>query len=393
LNGKRSALSLLIVCFESAGGLADYAHSQAEALAQLGIKVTLLAPADFLHQSSQYRLAADLPSSEAIQSLRLLQRVCFVARLLASVRVSESAIRAGGYRLVLFTSYTEYLAPLWAWRFRRLRQRAVHFAAVVHDPVRSYQVGPRWWHRWSIAEGYSFLEQAFVHAPIALDTARPMPDLRVTVIPHGPFPFPHASLSRAEARRLLGVPLSVPLLLCFGRLRNDKNLGRVLQALASQPNAHLLVVGPEATPGQLQSGDYQQLAQSLGVDSRCHWQIHFHSPQEVANMFAAADVAVVAYSASFRSASGVLNVVANYRLPVVASAGDSSLLSAVQLYRLGVAVSPDDTPALTTAIRSILANPPEPDWQGYTAANSWERNAELVAQAFGLEPEPQAMGR
>ncbi len=146
----------------------------------------------------------------------------------------------------------------------------------------------------------------------------------------------------------LGVPLSVPLLLCFGRLRNDKTLNRVLQALASHPTAHLVVAGPEATPGQLQSSNYQRLAQSLGVDNRCHWQIHFHTPQEVANVFAAVDVAVLAYSASFRSASCMLNVVASDRLPAVASSGDSALLSAVKRFRLGVAVPPDDTSALTT---------------------------------------------
>jgi glycosyltransferase involved in cell wall biosynthesis len=375
---------LLVYCAEASGGLADYAHSQAEAIANTSVQVTLLAPADFIHQSNHYELKPYLRPTSGKSSNRFLHRFTFLARLLADASSLDSTIRRSGHRFVLWTSYSEYLAPLWAWRFRRLRKRGVHFAAVVHDPVRSYQVGPRWWHRWSIAEGYSFLEQAFVHAPIALDTVVPMPDLRVTVIPHGPFPFPNASLSRAEARRLLGVPLSVPLLLCFGRLRNDKNLNRVIEALASQPHAHLLVVGPEATPGQLQSTDYRRLAESLGVESRCHWQIHFHTPQEVANVFAAADVAVLAYSASFRSASGVLNVIANYRLPVVASAGDSALFSAVQLYRLGVAVSPDDTPALTTAILSILANPPSPDWQGYLAANSWSANARLVVAAMGL---------
>jgi glycosyltransferase involved in cell wall biosynthesis len=375
---------LVIYCAEASGGLADYAHSQAEAIASAAVDVTLLAPADFIHQSTLYELKPYLRPADVKGSNRFLNRFTFLARLLSDASCLDATIRRSGHRFVLWTSYSEYLAPLWAWRFRRLRQRGVHFAAVVHDPVRSYQVGPRWWHRWSIAEGYSFLEQAFVHAPIALDTVCPMPDLRVTVIPHGPFPFPNASLSRAEARRLLGVPLAVPLLLCFGRLRNDKNLNRVLEALANQPNAHLLVVGPGATPGQLQSGDYRRLAQNLGVDSRCHWQIHFHTPQEVANVFAAVDVAVLAYSASFRSASGVLNVVANYRLPVVASAGDSALFSAVQRYRLGVAVPPDDTSALASGITSILANPPEPDWQGYLAANSWSANARQVVAAMGL---------
>ena len=123
MNGKCSLAGLLIICSESAGGLADYAHCQAEALAQLGIHVTLLAPGDFLHQSSWYRLSADLPPTAEIQSLRLLQRVSFVARLLTSLGLSEAATRADCFRMVLFTSYSEYLAPLWACPFRRLRRK------------------------------------------------------------------------------------------------------------------------------------------------------------------------------------------------------------------------------------------------------------------------------
>jgi glycosyltransferase involved in cell wall biosynthesis len=319
-----------------------------------------------------------------LRASRFLQRLAFLSRLLANARCLEATIRRSGHRVILWSSYTEYLAPLWAWRFRRLRRRGVRFAAIVHDPVRNYQVGPRWWHRLSIAEGYSFVEQVFVHAPIVLDTVRPMPALRVTVIPHGPFSFPAPSLSRAGARRRLGVPAEVPLLLCFGRLRSDKNLAHVLQALACHPSAHLLVAGPEATPGQWQAHDYRRLAEDLGVEHRCHWQIRFHTPQEVAEVFQATDLVVLAYSSSFRSASGVLNVVANYRLPVVASAGDGDLLSAVQRFRLGVMIPPDDTAALGAAISRILASPPEADWQGYLDAHSWTANAQQVVAAMGM---------
>lgn len=384
MNGTSSALSLLIVCLESSGGLADYAHCQAEALSRLGIQVTLLVPADFLHQSLHYRLAADLPSSAAIYSSRLLQRLSFVARLLTSVRLSEAAIRTSGFRWVLFTSYNEYLAPVWAWRYRRWRRKGVRFGAVVHDPVRNFQVGPRWWHRLSIAEGYSFLDHAFVHAPIPLDTGRPMPSLPVSVIPHGPYSFPVPDLTTLEARELLDVPANFPLLLCFGRLRDDKNLHLVLHALASHPTAHLLIAGPESTPGQRHSSAYQILAERLGIQDRCHWHVAFQSPEEVAILFRAADAVVIAYSASFRSASGVLNVVAQFGLPVLASGGDSALVQAVSQYRLGVVVPPDDSAALAEGLQSLLASRHDPDWNQYRRANSWQVNAREVATAMGL---------
>lgn len=377
---------LLICCTEVSGGLADYAHSQAEAIARLGVDVTLLAPVDFIHRSPLYSLQAHLRAASPQHGRRLLQRLMFLTRLLAHARCLEATIRRSGHQIVLFTSYSEYLAPLWAWRLRRLRRLGVRFAAIVHDPVRNYQVGPRWWHRFSIAEGYSFLEQAFVHAPIKLDTVRPMPALKLSVIPHGPFPFPVPDLTRLAARVELGIPADVPLLLCFGRLRDDKNLARVLEALCTHPTTHLLIAGPEATPGQTQSFDYQCLADRLGIQDRCHWRIAFQSPDEVSVLFRAADAVVLAYSASFRSASGVLNVVAQFGLPVLASGGDSALVQAVQQFQLGVVVPPDDTAALSDGLQRLLSGAHQPDWPQYRSSNSWEVNARMVASSLGLLP-------
>jgi glycosyltransferase involved in cell wall biosynthesis len=377
---------LLIFCTESSGGLADYAHSQAEAIAKLGMDVTLLAPVDFIHRSLLYSLQPELRLASSQHGSRLMQRFMFLSRLLAHARCLAATIRGSGFQIVLFTSYSEYLAPLWAWRFRRLRRLGVRFAAIVHDPVRNYQVGPRWWHRFSIAEGYSFLDHAFVHTPIVLETVRPMPALKVSVIPHGPFPFPVPDLSPLDARKQLGIPADVPLLLCFGRLRDDKNLARVLEALSTHPTAHLLIAGPEATPGQTPSSDYQRLADRLGVQDRSHWRIAFQSPDEVSVLFRAADAVVLAYSASFRSASGVMNVVAQFGLPVLASGGDSALVQAVQQYQLGVVVPPDDTAALSEGLQRLLSHPERPDWQQYRSANSWEMNARMVASSIGLLP-------
>lgn len=376
---------LLVFCSEASGGLADYAHAQCEALAQQSLHVTLLAPADFIHHSSLYTLRADLaPTTPPTSWPVLLRRFYFPFRLLANSRASQRFIKRFNYQFVLWNSFTEYLAPLWAWRFRRLRRLGVCFAAVVHDPVRSFRVGPLWWHRLSIAEGYSFLSHAFVHAPIVLETFRYNPSLRTTQIPHGPFLFPVDATSGEEMRASLGISEDSPLLLAFGRLRTDKNLDLVLHAVAQHPTAHLLVAGPEATPGQLQSSDYRSIALRLGISQRCHWLIHFHSDADISAVFTAADAVVLAYSASFRSASGVLNVAANYKLPLLVSAGDGALLTAVRRYSLGVVVTPDESDALATGLEQLLENPAPTNWTAYLEENSWEINANRVIEAMGL---------
>jgi glycosyltransferase involved in cell wall biosynthesis len=182
----------------------------------------------------------------------------------------------------------------------------------------------------------------------------------------------------------MGIPEMAPLLLSFGRLRSDKNLECVLYALRDNPRTHLLVAGPEATHGQRQSGEFRRMADRLGIADRCHWQVWFHTPEEAAQVFTAADVAVLVYSASFRSASGVLNVAVRYRIPVIASGGDGALTRAVSQFALGVVIPPDDTPELAKAIPQLFRHPLAPDWEGYLEANCWAANARLVIEAMGL---------
>ena len=376
---------LLIYCTADHGGLADYAHAQAAALATRGHTVLLLAPAGFPVQASGYQVQQLPGMAFATGRWRWLQRLSTAATILVQQAALNRAIASTGCKCVLFTSYSEYLAPLWAWRLRHWRRQGVRFAAVVHDPVRNYVVGPRWWHRLSIAQGYSFLSMALLHAPIQLNTGYPQPGLQTLVIPHGPYQYPMAKASALELHSRLGVPEGATLLLSFGHIRNNKNLQLLLQAMVQLPQIWLLVAGPEATAGQQPSAHYRQLASQLGVADRCRWQVGYQSPEQVAAAFTAADAVLLTYAASFHSASGVMHLAAHYRKPMIASAGASSLLDAVRRFQLGVIVAPDDPVALQQGMAQLLQQRLSPNWQAYGQANSWDSNAQLVAQALGLE--------
>ncbi len=314
---------------------------------------------------------------------RWLQRLGTAATILAQQQALNRVIGSTGCRRVLFNTYSEYLAPLWAWRLRRWHRRGVRFAAVVHDPVRNYVVGPRWWHHLSIAQGYSFLDLAFVHAPIKLDTYTRQPRLRTHVIPHGPYLYPSPLATAQQLRANLGVPDDAKLLLSFGHIRDNKNLELVLQAMVQMPQIWLLVAGPEATAGQHPSAHYKKLADHLGVADRCCWKLGYQSPHQVANHFTAADLLLLTYSSSFRSESGVLHLGARYRKPAIASAGESGLLDAVSKFGIGAVVEPDNPVALEQGLRHILKHPPKPDWEAYENSNSWNRNAQIVSEAMG----------
>jgi glycosyltransferase involved in cell wall biosynthesis len=322
---------------------------------------------------------------------RWTQRLVTAVNIVIQQAALNWAIATTGTCYVLFTTYSEYLAPVWAWRLRLWARRGVRFAAVVHDPVRDFVVGPRWWHRFSIAQGYSFLSLALLHAPIQLEPCSRRPAPPTVLIPHGPYRYPLPLVSTQVLRQVLSVPLDATLLLSFGHIRDSKNLALVLRAMAGVPRIWLMVAGPEATAGQHPSDYYRQLAERLGVAGRCRWKIGYQAPEQVAELFTAADGAVLTYSASFRSASGVMHLAAHYRKPVLASAGASALMDDVRRFRLGVEVPPDDPTALEAGMRRFLSQLAEPDWKGYERANSWDRNAQLVAQALGLEPASEAV--
>ncbi len=341
---------------ESYGGLADYAHEQARALRQLGAEVIFLTTPIALSSKlrASYHCEAEMEEARDFTVRRswLARRFRTLRCILGNVRRLERRVRQEEARVVLMGSYAEYLAPIWAPRLRRLSRSGVVFGGVVHDPVRDFVVGPAWWHSRSIACGYSFLREAFVHEPIELDTARPMPGLRTTVIPQGPYEFPAPTLTRQEMRARLDLPPGARVLLAFGNIRDSKNLDLVLRAMVwLRRIATSLVAGREQSAGQRPAGHYQQLAASLGVEKRCRWVVRRIEEAELGNFFEAADLALLTYAASFRSASAVLNVAVRFRKPCLASGGKSNLLNMVGRYSLGLRIEPDSVTAISAGLR------------------------------------------
>ncbi|MCS7080199.1 MAG: glycosyltransferase family 4 protein [Chloracidobacterium sp.] len=380
---------------ESYGGAADYAHAQSNALADLGIEVHLLTTPNYpLRPDARYHRRPELLELRPAQPLptRAQRATRFAYVKLTNYRRLAACIRREGFQQVLIGSFGEYLAPVWSPWLCKLAREGVVFGAVVHDPVRDYIVGPRWWHRWSVAAAYAPLREVFVHEATTLDTGGQAFVARVTVVPHGVYDYPAPARSRSETRRALGIPESATLFLAFGNIRDGKNLDLFLRALAQTrddfPDAHLLVAGDVRSAGQKPVAYYQTLAAELGLAARCRWRIGDIAPEETAELLTAADVMVLTYARAFRSASGVLALAAHYRVPCLAAGGDGPLRRAVADYGLGVWCAPNDVNALVAGLKRWRATPPTPRWEDYRADHSWAVNAQRVAERlFELQAE------
>ena len=378
-------MKLLYYSPASYGGIADYAHEQANALVDLGVEVTFLCSPEYPRgRREKYSITPilkDIKPQNPITN-KLLKKLHFTKVIWSNFSKLADYIEEHKFEYVLLDSYTEYLAPLWSMRLKQLAKNGIVFGAIVHDPVRDFVVGPQWWHRWSIACGYSFIREAFVHEKIELDTVKYFPQLRTNIIPFGIYHFPKANKSKEEMLKSLDIPVNAKVMLAFGHIRDNKNLDLVIRAISEFPDVYLIIAGKEQSTNQKNAAFYMDLARNIGVFDRCRWEIRFVSDIDVANLFIITDLMVLTYSKTFHSASSALSAAANYYKPCIASGGESSLRSVVQQYQLGVWVEPDDLDAIKNGIKTWLDNPPNPQWESYIKNNSWERNTQLVIESF-----------
>ena len=486
-------MRVLIFCPASHGGIAEHAHYQARALVhhdRLDLDLVLLCSPDFLDgRIVEYKKEEVFSSRFSVFSRfggrfgKMLDRCLNIWgdqwRLAWEILRSKPDV-------VLVASYSEYLAPFWIWpHFVFARFFGVTYVANLHDPVRDYQVGPKWWHDLSVKLAYLPISVGVVHqrlsspspvplhvkvveAPVGVyDLQESVEDPKairaawgvvgrnserlkaaLTTIEHGgrcekeqPKVDPKgegvgtsesndtestegaqcvargtcdgAAFSNPSTSELARDSETTPLIrsadttasspatsysphatpsssdvvfLAFGFIRDNKNLDLVIRALASCPQAHLVVMGKAQSQKDKPVGFYLKLAKELGVETRVKFYDAFVPDEKLGSYFAAADVVVLTYDGTFHSQSGVLNVAARARRPVLASSGESPLKDCVQKYNLGVFVAPDSEDAIARGMKHVASDKwrvtgGDPNWSGYEAYASGDGNVQRILDA------------
>jgi glycosyltransferase involved in cell wall biosynthesis len=258
----------------------------------------------------------------------------------------------------------------------------VKYAANLHDPVRNYVVGPKWWHKLSVRMAYWPLDFVLVHDKLAEPSPVPT-HVRVVEVPMGVYEISGSPVNADEIRRTWGVKTGQKVFLAFGHVRDGKNLDLAIRALAQVTEAFLVVAGSVASSNDKPFAFYRELAASQGVTGRCKFFEGFVAEDELGKYFAAADFVLLTYSSSFHSQSAVLHVAARARKPVLASATPSPLIESVKNFNLGVAVAPDSVAAIVHGMMQLLLSPPLPRWEDYEAISSWTTNANRILEAAG----------
>ncbi|MCF3648445.1 glycosyltransferase [Synoicihabitans lomoniglobus] len=373
---------LIYYCEFSIGGIARNSIEQATAIARRQVEVLFLCPNDWNPEikTENLRVVSCLnPGPKHGQYPKIVSRIFNVQKILCNAIILSYYIWKNKANTVMFGCFSEYLAPVWVPMIKLFTKRDVVFGAMALDPVRDYVVGPLWWHRWSIATAYSLFGEIFLHKEIELDTVRPVSGQRVTVIPHGPYEYPPWPDALASTRKEWGIPNDAKVFISFGHLRTNKNLILIFEAMKELPeNVFLLVVGSEAAPGQMTSSGYRNAARKAGVAERVRFIIRYVGDEEVNRFFGAADYAIMAYSKSFRSTSGILHIAAPLRLPVLVSCGDAPLGSMVENYHLGIRITPDSVDEIASGMYKLVSENFQGDWDRFEADFSYDENARIV---------------
>jgi len=357
------------------GGLAEHVFYQARALHKLEMEVTCLTTKTFLPGREGgfkiHRCLFDMPQSRLP---KIFRRPAQLFSLVVNELLLAWRILWFRPNFVLLETYAEYLSPFWIWPHLFLAKRlGVCYAANLHDPVRKGLIGPTWWHDLSVRLAYRPLKVALVHGPIKPEAKVPA-WVKVVEVPVGLYDITPANISRAKIRQRWGAHEKHKVFLSFGFVRDGKNLDLAVRALKEVPDAFLVIAGSVAAASDRPFAFYRQLAIELQVAERCFLTEGFVSDDELGALFDGTDFVLLTYSGLFHSQSGVLNIAARARKPVLASSAPGPLVDAVHRFELGTVIEPDSYGAVVEGMRALTNWAFQPGWDEYEKYAGWETN-------------------
>jgi glycosyltransferase involved in cell wall biosynthesis len=369
---------MLIFAPTPRGGLAEHVHYQARELARRGFAVTVLCRPEFAKADPAYRRAESLRSATGTG---LAARLARAALRIADYYVLAAATIRDRPAFVLMEANSEYFSPAWFLPHWLLRRRGTIYLANFHDPLRKRRFGPAWWHALTVRLGYAPLAGGLIHGPAPPGAYLPL-RLIIREAPFGPFADLAGRPAPFDLRARLGIPREAFVLLAFGHVADRKNLDLVIDALAGQHQAHLVVAGRPGSSADRALAFYAGRARQAEVAARVHFVDAFIPDSDVPAYFAAADAIALTYAREFVSQSGVLQIAALFDKPLLASGGEGPLPATVRGYDLGVVVEPDSARAIAAGLERLIAEPRDlsGNFARYRASTSWEVNVDRLLE-------------
>jgi glycosyltransferase involved in cell wall biosynthesis len=274
--------------------------------------------------------------------------------------------------LVLVQWWTTFWAFAFAWTVRALMARGIRTGYLVHNVI-PHETRP--WDRslakMALRQGDFFIVLSSRQQEMLQQL---IPGARSELVEHPVYNFfADQKMNKAEARRKLGIPESLPIVLFFGIVRPYKGLSVLVEAVgqlaAEGEHIGLYIAGEFWEDVQ----KYRDQIERLKITDRVWIDNRYIPNEDVSIIFSAADVFAAPYTGGTQS--GAVRVAMSHGLPVLIT--DTIVGDLDRGDYPAMRITPGgDSVALAKGIREWLEDPPS-GHQGI-GHNDWSHIAGVI---------------
>ena len=379
-------MKVLFYQFFPGGGIGRYTDELATALShEPGVEVEVACSPDFHHlDSAPYPVWPQLFAvSHEIPWIRRLRFL--LAQWINPFRCLRRA-KLENVDVIHFSNINHLSYAFWRFWSHNGKFKVV---ATAHDVRRTKAILSRFWEEYWLCQFYRDADALFVHSSLQqndlIDFAR-IDGQRIHIVPHGTYVYPAAREGSDVMKRKLGIPENRVIGLCFGMVRDDKNVPELLRALRlfKDQRPFLIVAGKMTESGSSSLVSLRALAQSLGLNDDVLLLDGFIEMEDVGEFYQISDFACLTYRKDFTSQSGVLNVAMHFDCPVLVTPAPT-LAESVGRFDIGTVCEDDTAEAMYVGMRNFIEDFKEGktfDFEGYRRAHSWGENARATVAVY-----------
>lgn len=283
---------------------------------------------------------------------------------------SAARIRKMKADIIIFQWWHPYFAPCYFILAKILKKSKILFVCHNVFPHERFPMD-RLLSKMVLKQGDYFVVQSHMDEKDLLSIKG---NAKYVVTPHPTYnAFKMQNMDRSEARKLLGIQDSVPLLLFFGFIREYKGLKYLLKAMPAIkkriPETQLWVVGDFGDDKE----EYLKLIDESGISKNVVIVEGYIPDQEVEKYFAATDLVVLPYISATQS--GIVQIAYGFEKPVIVT-NVGGLPDVVEDGKTGYIVNKENEDELANVVIKF-----------FNAVDklSWEANIREKADEFSWE--------
>jgi hypothetical protein len=277
---------------------------------------------------------------------------------------------------VLLNDFEQISAWLWVPLYR-LFLRKHQFGVFLHDPDRDQYPTGYWYSTLSMRWILNLCSFALYHEVLPDKPYYKNTKTRFIPVKHGI--YSRQEIDDSLYNDIIKLAGDKYIVLIPGNLRSEKNYEVAIDLIGSMQGSFLIIAGSTSSNEFSVKNLEDNLYSSLNPNQYLFINKYL-SETEMNTMIKVSALVWLYYKPSFVSQSGILNMVANFRKPVLVSSHESPLYHLVREYKLGYCALPYDMEFLKRVLQMAMngRNFNPSNWDRYINDADWNNQVETV---------------